>query len=181
MVTPVALNRRTRGATTTVEGLFAVLWFSWGSAQAPHWLRVGVWVGTAASILAIIAGAVLRVTGQDEHSEMSVPSIRRRYNRIVAAEFGVLALGAAILAAAGLSAWIAVWVCAGVGVHMLPLARVFHDLLLVPLGTAILVVAGAALVTGLATSLRPSTVTGPATGLCLLVAALATLTRQRAR
>jgi hypothetical protein len=71
------------------------------------------------------------------------------------------------MAAAGLSDWITVWVCAGVGLHFLPLAGVVGDGLLISLGLLITAAAAAALVVGLTTSVAPTTVTGPAAGILL--------------
>jgi len=67
-------------------------------------------------------------------------------------------------------------VCAGVGLHFLPLSRALDRLLLVPLGLLVTAVAAAALIVGLTTTVIPSTITGVGTGLCLLVAAALTLT-----
>ena len=106
---------------------------------------------------------------------MRDPAVRRRYNRIVGVEFALAGAGAAILGVTGLADWIAVWVCAVVGAHFLPLARVFGDPVLVALGAALMAVAAAALVVGLATTTAPTTVAGPATGACLVVAGVVTL------
>ncbi|QCQ89834.1 hypothetical protein [Rhodococcus sp. SGAir0479] len=73
------------------------------------------------------------------------------------------------------------WVCAGVGVHFLPSARLFDDLGLVPLGAAVTTVAAAAPLLGLVTDVAPGTVTGVGAGIFLAVAALAVLARPRNR
>jgi hypothetical protein len=62
-----------------------------------------------------------------------------------------------------------------VGVHFLPLARVFPGLFLVPLAWALVAIATSALELALATTTSPSTVTGPGAGSCLIAAAVATL------
>ena len=80
-----------------------------------------------------------------------------------------------MLGATGLSQWIPVWVCFGVGVHFFPLASTLQNPTLRPLGVLLIAVAAAALVTGLASAVAPSTVTGAGAGLCLLAFGFATL------
>lgn len=65
--------------------------------------------------------------------------------------------------------------CAVVGVHFIPLARLFPGLFLVPLALALVAVALSALVVGVLTTVSPSAVAGPGAGTCLIVAAVATL------
>jgi hypothetical protein len=89
-------------------------------------------------------------------------------------------VGAAVLAAAGQSDFIPVWVCAVVGVHFFALARLLEDPLLVPLGALVTAVALVALVAGLATGVAPSTVTGVGAGTLLTGFALAALAGTRA-
>jgi hypothetical protein len=97
------------------------------------------------------------------------------YGIIVGLEFGLLGAGAAALGATGLSQWIPVWVCFGVGVHFFPLASTLQNPTLRPLGVLLIAVAAAALVTGLTSAVAPSTVTGAGAGLCLLAFGFATL------
>ena len=70
---------------------------------------------------------------------------------------------------------IAVWVCAVVGVHLVPPAPLLRDRRLVALGVLITIVAVAALVAGLTHTVSPSTVTGVGAGLLLLTFAIAEL------
>lgn len=165
-------NGRTRGMAAMIEGFFAVMWFGWGQAAAPSWLSAPLGVGSAAAAVVAIAGLVLTVRSKGQHTAMRDAAVRRRYNIIVGVEFGGLAVGAALLSAVGLAEWVAVWVCAGVGVHFVPLSGVFRHLLLVPAGLLITAVAVAALIVGVSTSVAPSTVTGPGAGICLLVAGI---------
>ena len=44
-------------------------------------------------------------------------AVRRRYGIVVGLEFALLGAGAAVLAISGLTRWIPVWTCAGVGIH----------------------------------------------------------------
>jgi len=70
---------------------------------------------------------------------------------------------------------IPVWVCAVVGVHLVPLAPLLRDRRLVALGVLITIVAVAALVAGLTHTVSPSTVTGVGAGFLLLTFAIAEL------
>jgi len=101
--------------------------------------------------------------------------VRRRYSVIVGLEFGLLGAGAAVLGVTGHYQWVAVWICFGVAVHFFPLASALDNPSLRPLGVLLMVVAVAALITGLASSVAPSTITGVGAGLCLFGFGLATL------
>lgn len=103
------------------------------------------------------------------------PCGRERYGVIVGVEFGLAGLGAGILAVIGQADYIPVWVCAVVGVHLLPLAPLLRDRRLVALGVLVTIVALVALVVGLADTVTPSTVTGVGAGLLLLAFAIAEL------
>jgi hypothetical protein len=87
--------------------------------------------------------------------------------------------GAAVLAVAGQSDFIPVWVCAVVGAHFFPLASLLQDRQLVVLGVSVTTVALVALVAGLTTGLAPSTVTGVGAGTLLTGFALAALAGAR--
>lgn len=176
---PEPTNNRTRGITAVIEGFFALAWFGWGTAEAAPWLTWILHVGQAGAALVVVAGIATVIRSRGERTPMADPEVRRRYNTIVAAEFAVLAVGSVILAAAGLTDWTAVWICAGVGLHFLPLAGLFPDLWLVPLASAVTAVAGVGLIVGLTTDVAPSTVTGAGAGSCLLLAAAATLVHMR--
>ena len=168
-------NDRSRGIVALIEGFFAFMWFGWGQAQAPSWLTVPLLAGSALGAVVAVVGGVVAARATGQRTPMAEREIRHRYNVIVGVEFALIAAGALVLGKSGEPTWIPVWVCTVVGVHFLPLARVFPGLFLVPLGVALLVVALGALVVGLVTTTSPSTVAGPGAGLCLLLAAVAVL------
>jgi hypothetical protein len=168
-------NDRSRGVVALIEGFFAFMWFGWGRADAPAWLTTPLLVGSALGALVALVGAVVAARATGQRTAMADREIRTRYNMIVGVEFFLIAAGALVLGATGGATWTPVWVCAVVGVHFLPLARLFPGLFLVPLAVALVVVAGAALAVGLATETSPSTVAGAGAGMCLLAAAVATL------
>ena len=158
-----------------VDGFFAFVWFGWGQAAAPSWLVIPLAAGTAVGALLAVIGVVVAKRSPGPLPAMSDRAVRRRYSIIVGLEFGLLGAGAAGLGATGHSQWIPVWICLGVGVHFFPLASTLQNPTLRPLGVLLIAVAAAALVTGLASAVAPSTVTGPGAGLCLLAFGLATL------
>jgi hypothetical protein len=168
-------SRRDAGITALVLGFFASAWFGWGQAAPPAGL--GIWL-TAGSLLALVVAAVGAFVGFRSSASTAAIHDRaagRRYGVIVAIEFGLAGLGAGILGAIGQADYIPVWVCAVVGVHLLPLAPLLRDRRLVALGVLITIVAVVALVAGLTHTVSPSTVTGVGAGLLLLTFAIAEL------
>jgi hypothetical protein len=166
---------RSRGVTVAVDGFFAFVWFGWGQANTPSWLVVPLAVGTGLAVLLTVAGVVAARRSAGRLPAMSDSSVRRRYGIIVGLEFGLLGAGAAVLGVAGQYQWVPVWICFGVGVHFFPLAQVLENPSLYPLGVLLIAVALAALVTGLASAVAPSTITGAGAGLCLLAFGLTSL------
>ena len=132
-------------------------------------------VGTVLGALLAVAGVVAAKRSAGPLPAASDPAVRRRYGIIVGLEFGLLGAGAAVLGVTGLYQWVPVWICFGVGAHFFPLAATLQNPTLRPLGVLLIAVAAAALVTGLATAVAPSTVTGVGAGLCLLAFGFATL------
>jgi hypothetical protein len=172
--------RRDLGLTALIEGFFAFVWFGWGQANAGPGLRVGLAVAGVVAALVAVAGGIQAFRGPPSTGVLHDRQARRRYGVTVGVEFGLAGVGAAVLAAAGQSDFIPVWVCAVVGVHFFALARLLEDPLLVPLGASVTAVALVALVAGLATGVAPSTVTGVGAGTLLTGFALAALAGTRA-
>jgi energy-coupling factor transporter ATP-binding protein EcfA2 len=166
---------RSRGVTVAVDGFFALMWFGWGQAAAPSWLVVPLAVGTGLAALLAAAGVMVARRSAGRLPAVNDPVVRRRYNVIVGLEFGLLVAGAAVLGVSGQYRWAPVWICFGVGVHFFPLASTLDNPSLRPLGMLLIAVAAAALMAGLASTVAPSTITGPGAGLCLLAFGLATL------
>jgi hypothetical protein len=175
----VAQSGRGRGIAAAIEGYFAAAWFGWAMAAAVPRLTQLLQIGIGLGALIAIAGIVLAVRSPAESTPMRDPAVRRRYWIVVGLEFALLGAGAAVLAISGLAQWAPVWICAGVGVHFIPLSRVLGDRFLVILGALITAVAVAALVVGLTSAVAPSTVTGAGAGLCLLITAAITLIAKR--
>ncbi len=163
---------RTRGLTAAIEGLLAAVWFAWARSDAPASVRLWLEVGGVAALLVASAGVVLAASRYGRPALARESALRRRYNRIVAAEVMLLMAGAAVLAAIGLPAWIPTWLCAGVGIHFLPASRLFETPFLALIGLTITAAAASAVATGLTTTVPQSVVAGAGAGACLLVAAL---------
>jgi hypothetical protein len=166
---------RTRGLTAAIEGLLATAWFAWARADAPSSAESWLAAGGVAGLVVACAGLGVAASGYARPRPARDAGRRRRYERILAAELVPLGAGAAVLAALGQSPFIPVWLCAGLGVHLLPAARVSRTPFLAPAGLAILASAAAALAAGLATAVAPVVIAGSGAGACLLVTALGSL------
>ena len=99
---------------------------------------------------------------------MNEARVRRGYWRVVATELALCAVGTVGLGGSGQSAYIAAWILLVVGAHFVPLGRLFAIGSLVLAGRVLVVVAVAAAVTGLVSTVAPSFVAGAGGGaVCL--------------
>lgn len=171
------LPRRQAGLTALYLGVFAAIWFSVPKADPP--LRSLLVVGSVGALLAAAVGAVLVIRAGRRPTGERDRAADRRYGLVVAAEVVVGLIGALLLAAAGLTGYVPVLVCAVVGVHFVPLAPVLRDRLLVPLGVAVTLVALAGLVVDLASGVSAGLVVGTGAGALLLAYAVLALVRAR--
>lgn len=119
------------------------------------------------------------VEARSEPSPLSGPAAGRQYGIILAVEIASAGAGAVILDITGQAEFISAWVCFVIGVHFLPLARVFPGIGMVGLAIAVVLVAVAGLMVGLTTAILPSTVAGMGAGVCLLVHARSLLMARR--
>src|SRR5262245_37843045 len=161
-------SARTAANAVIIEAFFALAWFSWGQERPPGWESIVLTVGAILAVLVMVGGVVMARRARHEPSPLAAPGAGRRYGIIVGTEFASIGAGAAILGATGQAEFIAAWVCLVVGVHFVPLDRVFPGIGLVALGAAVVCVAVAAFIVGATTSTLPSTVTGLGAGACLL-------------
>lgn len=171
------LPRRQAGLTALYLGVFAAIWFSVPKADPP--LRSLLVVGSVGALLAAAVGAVLVIRAGRRPAGGRDRATDRRYGLVVAAEFAVAVVGALLLAAAGVTGYLPVLICAVVGVHFVPLAPVLNDRLLVPLGVAVTLVALAGLVVDLGWAVPAGLVVGTGTGALLLAYAVLGLFRAR--
>ena len=157
---------------SAVFGFFAFVWFGWGQERPPDAWRKWLGIGAAVSVLVALGGGLLAWRSWQTPSALDAPAAFRLYLVTVAVEFWVSLGGAVYLAVKKRRKWIPVWICAVVGVHFLPLALVFSDLLLVVLALALVAVAVAARVANRRHHLEPSAVVGMGAGATLLLTAL---------
>lgn len=159
---------RTLANAVIVEAFFAFAWFGWGQAGPPF--AVSVVLGVGAVLSALVAAGGIRAAWRlrDQPSPLSGPAAGRRYGIIVGTEFGLAGVGAAILGVSGHAEFIPAWVCLVVGVHFVPLSRVFPGIGMVAMAIALSLVAVAAFAVGALTTVLPSTIAGLGAGLCLL-------------
>jgi hypothetical protein len=157
--------------TALILGVAAAAWFGWGNAQPLPGLAAGSVLGVAAAIAGGWYARRLRSTG----SAMADRRVRRGYGITVGVEVAAIVAGAAVLEGSGRPAYLPAWILLVVGVHFIPLGRIFRIEALGWAGLALILVAAAAAVTGAATGVPPSTVAGAGGGLVCLGCAAACL------
>lgn len=176
----VVQSGKARGIAAAISGGFAIVWFGWGmAALASGPVLTGLQVGRVLAAVVILLGVVLAVRSPAGSTPMSDPAVARRYGYVVLAEFSLLGVGNIVLANIDGAQWIPVWVCAGVGLHFIPMARVFKESSLLILAAMMTLTAALAVVMSQTTDVAPGTVTGTGGGLCLLVSAAVTLAARR--
>jgi hypothetical protein len=125
---------RDSAMSALILGFFASTWLGWAQERPPAGWRGPLIVGSIVSILVAVAGGVLAWRNWFGPSALDEPGAMTRFGIIVGIEFGLAALGAAVLAVRGRSAYTAVWICLVVGVHFWPLAPLLADPSLLVLG-----------------------------------------------
>jgi hypothetical protein len=163
--------------TAVILGAAGALWFGWGQAQPPAGWGLPMSIGSFAAIAAEIAAGVAVRRFRPGATAMESRRARQAYGITIGIETAVIGLGAAGLALAGRSASTAPWILLVVGVHFLPLGRLFGSVDLLRAGLMLSAIAVAAAVTGAVSAVALSTGTGPFGGLVLVAAAAASLER----
>lgn len=143
-----------------ILGFFASAWFGWGQAEPPSGWPVFLTLGSIASILVAIPGAIIGWQHRRGPSTLDAGDGQARYGIIFGAEIVIILVGNILLGLAGGSAWIPVWTCFVVGIHLFPLTPLFRERLYGIAGALLVIVAAAALVTGERTAIAPSAITG---------------------
>ena len=168
---------RDLSVSALILGFAAMMWFGWGLSQPPRGWTVPLTIGIFAAIAVegFAGSSVAKFRGSA--TAMQDQRVSRQYGITVGVEFATIALGAVGLGLAGRPAYTAPWILLVVGVHFLPLGRLFGSVELVWSGLVLSAVAIAAAVTGAVTAVAPSAVTGGFGGLVLVVTALTSLLR----
>ena len=171
--TSAGATRRDLAVTALILAIAAVMWFGWGQAQPPSGWALPLNIGTFTAIaVAVGAGSVVARFHRGA-TAMADPRVRRMYGITVGVEVAACGLGAAGLGLAGRSAYIAPWILLVVGVHFVPLGRLFRTFDLVWAAFALSSAVIAAAVTGVVSDVAPSAVTGAFGGLvCIACAAV---------
>ena len=163
-----------QGVAVAIEGFAAAGWFSWSGAHPAGWARAALVAGSVIGVALVVLGVGLARRGRGGDNPLGDPRAFHRYLVIFWGEVVGLVVVAIVLSRGGHGRWVPVAVCAGVGVHFLPLAAVVRQRGLLVSGLALVAVAGLALVVAAAGSTDPASVTGPGAGLVLIGTAAAT-------
>ncbi len=148
------------------------VWFGWAQAGPPAGWSVPLDIGSAAGLAVALAGGVLSWRLRSGATAMHDPRRRSGYWRVVAFEVIAIVLGVFALEATGQMAYLPDWILLIVGVHFIPLARLFDTPGLRLAGLALIGVAAGAAAAGAASDILPSAVAGAGGGLvCVTCAA----------
>ena len=96
-----ARSRRDSGLTALILGFFAMAWFGWGQARASGALVAALAVGSAASLVVAVLGAIRALRRPRTEGALHDRAAGRRYGILVGIEFALIALGAGVLSATG--------------------------------------------------------------------------------
>jgi hypothetical protein len=171
-------TRRDLATNALVLGAAAFVWFGWAQeGPPPGWsplLAVGSGLGVVLAAVALVA--MLRLK---DGSAMSTRTGRRTYGITVGVELLVAVAGVVPLTITGREEFISPWILAVVGLHFIPMARLFGIRLLAVAGIVLTMIAIAAAIIGSVADVLPSAVAGGVGGLALLAFASASLYRAR--
>nr|WP_300147620.1 DUF6609 family protein [Propionicimonas sp.] len=169
-------TRRDLAVNALVLGAAAFVWFGWAQeGPPPGWsvfLAMGSGLGLLLALVSVVAMRRLK-----DGSAMSTRAGRRAYGITVGIELAVAVAGVVVLSLTGNPDYVSPWILAVVGLHFIPMARLFGIRLLAAAGIVLTVVAIAAAVVGALTAILPSAIAGGAGGLVLLGFGLASLHR----
>lgn len=146
-----------------------IAWFGWAQEDPPaRWVPylIAGSVVSALLLAALVVRLVRRLTTTG--SPMADPRVRRRYWLTVAVEVVLIVGGNLLLAAVGHQAYDAAWTLFVVGVHFVPLGKVFHARGLALTGVVAAVVAMVAVCLGLAGAVAPSAAAGAGAGVVFI-------------
>jgi hypothetical protein len=152
-----------------VLGFAGAMWLGWAQEGPPAGWSVPLSIGSVVGVLVAVLAGVLTWRSRHGASAMADERGRRTYYRVVGVEVAAIAVGATALGISGQSEYIAAWILFVVGVHFVPLGRLFHIGSLKVVGVLAAVVSVVAVATGLLWTVLPSAVAGGVGGLLLVV------------
>lgn len=165
---PTAAYPRDLATTALILGVAGFAWFGWAQAGPPAGWSVPLGIGSAAGLAVALAGGVLSWRLRSGAAAMHDPRRRSGYWRVVAFEVIAIVVGVIALEVAGRTAYLPAWILLIVGIHFIPLARLFGTPGLRLAGVALIGVAAAAAAAGAASDILPSAVAGAGGGLVCL-------------
>lgn len=166
---------RDAAATALVLGFAGAVWGAWGQANPPAGWSLPLTIGSVLGLLLALVAGIRTVQRRTGDSAMWDRRGRRTYYRTVGVEVALILLGVLGLGIAGHPDYLAAWILLVVGVHFIPLGRLFRDTVLIVAGALLSGVAGAAVVVGVTGHAAPSAVAGAGGLLVMLVAGVLAL------
>lgn len=158
---------RDLAVNAAILGVAAMAWFGWAQEAPPAGWSIPLGIGSAVGVLIAVLAGVSAWRSRHSGSAMADASGRRTYYWAVGVEAAAIVVGAVVLTSTGQSAYISPWVLFVVGVHFLPLSRLFAIRSLVPAGVLLVVASAAAVIAALVATVAPSAVAGAAGGVIL--------------
>src|SRR5689334_12578044 len=112
---------RDAAMTAAIFGLFGTVWFGWAQEAPPSRWRPFLAIGSVVSVLVAIGGGVLASRHWDDGTVFDART-SPIFGIVVAIEFILAGVGAAILGRRGRKELVVSWVALIVGLHFVPLA-----------------------------------------------------------
>jgi len=165
---------RDAAVTAAIFGFFAAGWFGWAQDRPPLSWRRWLTAGSILSMLTAIAGGVLAWQHWGQGTAIDATTAPT-FGIIVGIEFGIAAIGAALLTKVRRTELIPAWIALVVGVHFVPLAPLLQYPMLLVVAALVSIGALLAIVIARSRGLAVSAVNGVLVGSALLAAALYSL------
>lgn len=176
---PRAPAQRDLAANALVLGLAGTMWFGWAQQGPPAAWQTALSVGSVVGVLVAVVAVVTVGRLRRGPSAIHVPGAERTYRRVVGVEVAAILLGVLVLGLGGLSAYLSAWILFVVGVHFLPLGRLFGIADLGVVAVLLVMVSVAAMATGVSGAVLPSAVAGGGGGGVMVLAGAVSLWRCR--
>lgn len=165
----IAATPRDLAVNGLVLGFAGAMWLGWGQDGAPAGWVVPLAVCSAVGLLVAVVGVIRTWQYRRGDSAMSQPQGRRTYRRVVGLEAVAIAAGGTALGVTGHTAYTAVWVLFIVGLHFVPLGRLFRIQSLAVVGVLAVLASVGAAISGLTGTAAPTAVAGGVGGILLIV------------